>query len=94
MDVFRGMVTGDISGEHETLTPWPTTRIPLIEDYRVVMAKRGIFQSLASMGLPALTIHSVVRYSGRMMKNAKSVMLRTWGPIGVFIPSFTIGVKC
>lgn len=92
MDVFRGMVTGDISGGNETLTPWPTTRIPLIEDYRVVMAKRGVFQGLASMGLPALTIHSIVRYSGRMMKNSKSVFLRTWAPVGVFIPPFAYGI--
>ncbi|KAF9892229.1 hypothetical protein FE257_002005 [Aspergillus nanangensis] len=63
--------------------PWPTTSIPLMEDYRMVMAQRAVFQSLASMGLPALTIHSVVKYSGRMLKNSKMVMLRTWAPIGL-----------
>lgn len=67
-----------------TLMPWTNTaEIPLIEDYRTVMAERAVFQSLASMGLPALTIHSVVKYSGRVMKNSKSVFFRTWGPIGV-----------
>jgi mitochondrial fission process protein 1 len=60
-------------------------KVPAIEDYRTVMAERFIFQSLASMGLPAFTIHSVVRYSGRAMKNFKNVKLRTWGPIGVSI---------
>ncbi|KAI0177557.1 mitochondrial 18 KDa protein-domain-containing protein [Pestalotiopsis sp. NC0098] len=54
-----------------------------LEDYRTVMLQRGIFQSLASMGLPAFTIHSVVRYSGRALKNAKNARLRTWGPIGL-----------
>lgn len=58
-------------------------KVPAIEDYRSVMAQRFIFQSLASMGLPAFTIHSIVRYSGRAMKNVKNVKLRTWGPIGV-----------
>lgn len=57
------------------------------------MAQRAIFQSLASMGLPAFTIHSVVRYSGRAMKNIKNTKIRTWGPIGLglavvpFLPS-------
>ena len=57
--------------------------IPLIEDYRLVMAKRATFQSIASMGLPAFTIHSVVKYSGRILKNSKITFLRTWAPIGV-----------
>ncbi|KAK9771260.1 putative Mitochondrial fission process protein 1 [Seiridium cardinale] len=54
-----------------------------LEDWRTVMLQRGIFQSVASMGLPAFTIHSVVRYSGRAMKNVKNTRLRTWGPIGL-----------
>ncbi|KAF7187109.1 Mitochondrial fission process protein 1 [Pseudocercospora fuligena] len=58
-------------------------RIPAIEDYRAVMVQRAVFQSIASMGLPAFTIHSIVRYSGRAMKNVKNVRLRTWGPIGL-----------
>lgn len=57
--------------------------VPAIEDYRAVMAQRAVFQSIASMGLPAFTIHTIVRYSGRAMKNVKNVTLRTWGPIGV-----------
>lgn len=75
------------SSSSDTLTPWPTTEIPLIEDYRMVMAKRAVFQSIASMGLPAFTIHSVVKYSGRMLKNSKMVFLRTWAPIGVSLCS-------
>ena len=58
-------------------------KIPLIDDWRVVVAQRSVFQSIASMGLPAFTIHSIVRYSGRAMKNVKNVTLRSWGPIGV-----------
>ncbi|KAF1923084.1 uncharacterized protein M421DRAFT_426187 [Didymella exigua CBS 183.55] len=58
-------------------------KIPAIEDYRAVMAQRAIFQAVASMGLPAFTIHSIVRYSGRALKDAKNKTLRTWGPIGL-----------
>lgn len=54
-----------------------------LDDYRTVMVQRGIFQSLASMGLPAFTIHSIVRYSGRALKDVKNVKIRTWGPIGL-----------
>lgn len=35
------------------------------------------------MGLPAFTIHSVVRYSGQALKNTKNPRVRTWGPIGL-----------
>ncbi|PFH60044.1 hypothetical protein XA68_11528 [Ophiocordyceps unilateralis] len=54
-----------------------------LEDWRTVMVQRGVFQSLASMGLPAFTIHSVVRYSGTAMKGVKNVRIRTWAPIGL-----------
>lgn len=101
--VVLGMATGNIAGpltsepgprtesegdESDPLVPWATTHIPLIDDYRMVMAKRAVFQSIASMGLPALTIHSIVRYSGRALKNSKNTLIRTWGPIGV---SFSTG---
>lgn len=58
-------------------------RVPIVEDYRAVMVQRGIFQAVASMGLPAFTIHSVVKYSGRALKNNKNLKIRTWGPIGL-----------
>ncbi|KAF5497159.1 Mitochondrial fission process protein 1 [Colletotrichum sp. SAR 10_96] len=71
----------------------PGGKVAPLDDYRTVMVQRGIFQSIASMGLPAFTIHSVVRYSGRAMKNVKNARVRTWGPIGLglavvpFLPS-------
>ncbi|KAH6608379.1 mitochondrial 18kda [Trichoderma cornu-damae] len=76
--------------ETRNLTPGA---VPPLEDWRTVMVQRAIFQSVASMGLPAFTIHSVVKYSGKAMKNAKNAALRTWGPIGLglsvvpFLPS-------
>jgi fission process protein 1 len=76
--VKMGAQPGSLTGDH--VTPG---LIPAIEDYRAVMAQRAIFQAVASMGLPAFTIHSIVRYSGRALKDAKNKTLRTWGPIGV-----------
>ncbi|KAJ5128620.1 hypothetical protein N7448_002336 [Penicillium atrosanguineum] len=90
--IIRGMATGNIAGplgesvsgeKEKELTPWSTTEISLAEDYRMVMAKRALFQGIASMGLPAFTIHSLVRYSGTMVKGAKSTLVRTWLPIGL-----------
>ncbi|KAF1982644.1 hypothetical protein K402DRAFT_397368 [Aulographum hederae CBS 113979] len=73
-------VVGPPPQQQEQQTPG---KVPAIEDYRTVMAQRAIFQGLASMGLPAFTIHSIVRYSGRALKDAKNVRVRTWGPIGL-----------
>ncbi|KAJ6104372.1 hypothetical protein N7523_010692 [Penicillium sp. IBT 18751x] len=90
--IIRGMATGNIAGplgvseegeKEQELAPWSTTEISLAEDYRMVMAKRAVFQGIASMGLPAFTIHSVVKYSGRMVKGAKTTLVRTWLPIGL-----------
>ena len=53
-------------------------RVPAIEDYRAVMAQRAIFQSVASMGLPAFTIHSIVKYSGQALKNNKNLKIRMY----------------
>ncbi|KAM3527425.1 hypothetical protein NHJ13051_002963 [Beauveria bassiana] len=73
-------ITGLPATVTEKLTPGV---VPPLEDYRTVMVQRGIFQAIASMGLPAFTIHSVVRYSGRALKNVKNATIRTWTPIGL-----------
>lgn len=52
-------------------------------DWRVAALKRGLFQSIASMGLPAFTIHSTVRYSSLLFKNTKNRNLRVYGPVGI-----------
>lgn len=69
-------------------------RVVPIEDYRAVMAQRAVFQSIASMGLPAFTIHSIVKYAGRALKNNKNVTLRTWGPIGVSVTTVVYERRC
>ena len=73
---------GMAAAAKDLATPTPAKIAP-IDDYRTVMAERAIFQSVASMGLPAFTIHTIVKQSGRFLKNSKNVRLRTWGPIGL-----------
>lgn len=52
-------------------------------DWRLAALKRGLFQSIASMGLPAFTIHSAVRYSSILFKNSSISALKTYGPVGI-----------
>lgn len=80
LSAHQEKITGLPGKQTELIQPG---EVPPLEDWRTVMVQRGIFQSLASMGLPAFTIHSVVRYSGRALKDAKNATLRTWGPIGL-----------
>ncbi|KAF9325077.1 hypothetical protein BG006_011419 [Podila minutissima] len=49
----------------------------------MTVAKRGIFQGLASLVMPAITIHTVVHQSGKLFKNLASVTLRRWGPTAI-----------
>ena len=74
-----------LSGGEGQSGPAPTVAagIAPIDHHYSRMAERAVFQSLASMGLPAVTVHSVVKYSGRAMKNVKSPKLRMWGPVGL-----------
>ena len=58
-------------------------KVTPLNDWRTVMAQRALFQGIASMGLPAFTIHSIVRYSGRALKDAKNTKVRMYGPIGL-----------
>ncbi|KAG8749971.1 hypothetical protein FRC14_000913 [Serendipita sp. 396] len=42
--------------------------------------QRAVFQSIASMALPAFTIHTVVAQSARFWKRATNVRVKAWGP--------------
>ncbi|KAJ6510088.1 mitochondrial 18 KDa protein-domain-containing protein [Mycena vitilis] len=42
--------------------------------------ERATFQSVASMALPALTIHTAVKQAKKAFDKVKSPRLRTWGP--------------
>lgn len=72
-----------VAGDKVNELGWKPGYVPVIEDYRAVMLQRAVFQSVASMALPAFTIHSCVKYSGRVLKNVKNPIVRTYGPIGL-----------
>ena len=82
-DEHMNATAATVSKTMETQEIGKPVHIPAIEDYRSIMAQRAVFQSVASMGLPAFTIHTIVRYSGQFLKNAKNTRIRSWGPIGV-----------
>lgn len=80
-------------GVDDSYKPWDAIPYPSAEvqaqalndnpDWKLVAVKRGLFQSIASMGLPAFTIHSTVKYSGIAFKNVKNTKIRTFGPVGL-----------
>ncbi|KAG6335048.1 hypothetical protein ID866_4050 [Astraeus odoratus] len=62
--------------------PSPIEAAHLSEPTRVglVAVKRAVFQSIASMALPAFTIHTVVARSKPLFSRLKHPRIRTWGP--------------
>ncbi|CAE6522921.1 unnamed protein product [Rhizoctonia solani] len=46
----------------------------------IIATQRAVFQSVASMGLPAVTIHTVVRQATKAFVNVKNVRVKAWGP--------------
>lgn len=46
----------------------------------LVVARRAVFQGIASMALPAFTIHSIVRYSAPLFAKAANPRIRASGP--------------
>ncbi|KIL68253.1 hypothetical protein M378DRAFT_8925 [Amanita muscaria Koide BX008] len=46
----------------------------------IVAVQRATFQSIASMALPAFTIHTAVSQAQKAFANVKNVRLKTWGP--------------
>lgn len=46
----------------------------------LIVARRAVFQTLASMALPAFTVHSVVHYSQPLFKAIKNHKVRGIGP--------------
>lgn len=64
-------------GEHAGVDP---SQVSEAMHVGLTMARRGVFQSIASMALPAFTIHSIVRYSAPLFAKAKSQRIRAAGP--------------
>ncbi|PRP79012.1 hypothetical protein PROFUN_13254 [Planoprotostelium fungivorum] len=69
-------VIGDVSWEGHKA--WKIQQDPTT--VAGMMLKRAVFQGVASMALPALTIHSVVKYSGKLFSRSAHPNLRVWGP--------------
>ncbi|KAK0461897.1 mitochondrial 18kDa protein [Desarmillaria tabescens] len=46
----------------------------------LVAVQRAVFQSIASMGLPALTIHTIVKQTKKVFVNVQNPKLKAWGP--------------
>ncbi|KAI5122156.1 hypothetical protein M0805_007055 [Coniferiporia weirii] len=62
--------------------PTPLEACTFSEEQRLglVAAKRGAFQAIASMALPAFTIHTIVKRSASTFKRAVNPRIRAWGP--------------
>ncbi|KLO15755.1 hypothetical protein SCHPADRAFT_902127 [Schizopora paradoxa] len=62
--------------------PTPLEAASFTESQRLalVAAKRGIFQAIASMALPAFTIHTIVKQSARLFKKTVNPRTKAWGP--------------
>ncbi|KAG8901435.1 5'-3' exoribonuclease 2 [Tulasnella sp. 403] len=62
--------------------PTPIEAANFSESTRIAMlaTKRAVFQSVASMALPALTIHTIVKRSARLFKNVQNPRIKLWGP--------------
>ncbi|ORX34449.1 mitochondrial 18kDa protein [Kockovaella imperatae] len=69
------------------LGPSPLEAVNMSEPTRLglVAVKRSVFQGIASMALPAFTIHSSVKFAGRQFAKASNPTLRRWGPTVVGI---------
>lgn len=81
---------GDVSFttyKSSQLGPSPIEAANMSERTRLAMVavKRSVFQGVASMALPAFTIHTAVRYAGRAFAKSQNAILRRWGPTAVGI---------
>ncbi|KAJ7937327.1 mitochondrial 18 KDa protein-domain-containing protein [Mycena leptocephala] len=78
-------LTGDVSYESykaHRRGPTPLEAAHFSEPVRIGMTavERATFQSIASMALPALTIHTAVKQAKKAFDRVQSPRLRTWGP--------------
>ena len=51
----------------------------------MVAVKRSVFQGVASMALPAFTIHTAVKQAGRQFAKSSNMTAKRWGPTVVGI---------
>ncbi|KAI0796477.1 mitochondrial 18 KDa protein-domain-containing protein [Abortiporus biennis] len=62
--------------------PTPVEAANFSEPTRIgmVATKRAVFQSIASMALPAFTIHTTVKQAKKLFVNTTNPRIKTWGP--------------
>ncbi|KAH9179922.1 mitochondrial 18 KDa protein-domain-containing protein [Lactarius sanguifluus] len=62
--------------------PTPFDAAHFTEPTRIglVAVKRAVFQSVASMALPAFTIHTAVKQAKKAFDKSTNLRLRAWGP--------------
>lgn len=62
--------------------PSPIEAANFSESTRIGMlvVKRAAFQSIASMALPAFTIHTAVKQATKAFVNVKNPRIKAWGP--------------
>ncbi|WVR04478.1 hypothetical protein IAU60_001481 [Kwoniella sp. DSM 27419] len=67
--------------------PTPLEAANVSEPTRLTMVavKRSVFQGIASMALPAFTIHTAVKQAGRQFAKSTNPTMRRWGPTAVGI---------
>ncbi|KIM83801.1 hypothetical protein PILCRDRAFT_781980 [Piloderma croceum F 1598] len=78
-------LAGDVSYEAYKARrrgPSPLEAVHFSEPTRVgmVAVKRAVFQSIASMALPAFTIHTAVAQARKAFVSVKNPRVKTWGP--------------
>ncbi|TFL05633.1 mitochondrial 18 KDa protein-domain-containing protein [Pterulicium gracile] len=81
-------LTGDVAYESykaHRQGPSPLEALHFSENTRIALAaaERATFQSIASMGLPALTIHTAVKQAKKAFVNVKNPTVKAWGPTTV-----------
>ncbi|WWC67743.1 uncharacterized protein I206_101655 [Kwoniella pini CBS 10737] len=67
--------------------PTPLEAANMSEPTRLTMVavKRSVFQGIASMALPAFTIHTAVKQASKQFSKSTNLTLRRWGPTSVGI---------
>ncbi|KAF8351178.1 mitochondrial 18 KDa protein-domain-containing protein [Amanita rubescens] len=78
-------ICGDVAYETykaHRLGPSPIEANNFAEPTRlgIVAVQRATFQSIASMALPAFTIHTVVSQAQKAFANTKNARVKAWGP--------------
>lgn len=81
---------GDVSfttykAKEQGPTAWEAANFSEPTRLSMIAVKRSVFQGLASMALPAFTIHTAVAQTAKAVKNSQNVFAKRWLPSAVGI---------